>query len=56
MENAYSIILIEKNDMKFYKYFSYSHVKYVWEMLQRNTSTLQWYDGIMDNFFFLFSA
>jgi len=50
MENAYSIILIEKNDMKFYKYFSYSHVKYVWEMLQRNVAkkyiniTMVWWD------------
>lgn len=56
MENAYSIILIEKNDMKFYKYFNYSQVKYISEMLQRSISTLQWCDGIMDNFFFLFSA
>lgn len=54
MENAYSIILIQKNDMKFSKYFSYSNVKYV-SQTTRNISTLQWYDGIMDNFFFIFS-
>lgn len=44
MENAYSIILIEKNDMKFSKYFSYSDVKYVSQTLQE---IYQHYNGMM---------
>lgn len=44
MGNAYSIILIEKNDMKISKYFSYSDVKYVSQTLQE---IYQHYNGMM---------